>query len=133
KDPAIREQALGYLTTAAKRGYAPAMIKIYNFHKYIGMDKAKIQLRHAMELGYAEGAFHLAFINEKLKNKTQENWEKIYKYYQLTDKLGGRTDHGYLKNKAQLPQAVVAILDQEITEFLTKVKPNRFYDETNLY
>ncbi|MDO6528356.1 hypothetical protein Q4519_22300, partial [Motilimonas sp. 1_MG-2023] len=58
----------------------------------IGIHGNMQQLRHAMELGYAEGAFHLAFINEKLENKTQENWEKIYKYYQLTDKLGGRTD-----------------------------------------
>ncbi|MDO6528097.1 hypothetical protein Q4519_20710 [Motilimonas sp. 1_MG-2023] len=46
KDPAIREQALGYLTIAAKRGYAPAMIKIYNFHQYIGMDKAKVQFAY---------------------------------------------------------------------------------------
>ncbi|MDO6528210.1 hypothetical protein Q4519_21325, partial [Motilimonas sp. 1_MG-2023] len=132
KDPAIREQALGYLTTAAKRGYAPAMITFYNFHESLGMDKVKPYLEQALMLGYAEGAFFLFTTHEDKEKKTPSDWEQIYKYTMLAKKLDP-SGYGYIDFYGELPTETIAQLDQEVAEFLTKVKPNRFYDETNLY
>ncbi|MFO6422426.1 hypothetical protein [Motilimonas sp. KMU-193] len=136
KDPAVIEQALGYLKVAAERGYAPAMVYIYNFHENIGMDKAKIELKNAMELGFAEGAFNLAVEFKNEENKTQHDWEMAYYYAIVARKLdpsGHSNTLTYIDFNKMLPSDTKDRLDQEIDDFLTKVKPNRFYDETNLY
>ncbi|MDO6528102.1 hypothetical protein Q4519_20735 [Motilimonas sp. 1_MG-2023] len=136
KDPAIREQALGYLTTAAERGYAPAMVDFYNFEESLGVEKVKSYLKQATNLGYGDASFYLAVIYEDLENKTAKDWEIIYKYAMLARKLdpsGRRNTLTYIDFDEKLSPSTIAKLDQQVANFLTKVKPNRFYDETNLY
>ncbi|MDO6528103.1 hypothetical protein Q4519_20740 [Motilimonas sp. 1_MG-2023] len=135
KDPAIREQAIGYLKIAAERGYAPAMVELSSLYQS-DKDKSLLYLKTALSLGYPEAASVLAGNYYLKDNRTKSEWEEFYKYAKILFELGDSFYDYQLKGnyfKSALPTETIAELDQEIEDFLTKVKPNRFYDETNLY
>ncbi|MDO6528099.1 hypothetical protein Q4519_20720 [Motilimonas sp. 1_MG-2023] len=135
KASAIREQAVKYLTVAAERNYAPAMVELSSLYQS-DKDKSLLYLKTALSLGYPEAASVLAG-NYYLKDyRTKSEWEEFYKYAKILFELGDSFYDYQLKGnyfKSALPTETIAELDQEIEDFLTKVKPNRFYDETNLY
>ncbi|MDO6528105.1 hypothetical protein Q4519_20750 [Motilimonas sp. 1_MG-2023] len=149
KDPAIREQAVKYLTVAAERNYAPAMVELSHFEDITGKNDKERYLRQAMELGFAEAASLLAEpyawvdsdepggIGYKVKtDNTPEEWEKYYTLSKIEEGLDTKYGTSLARERLfsnKLKPETMAKLDQEVAEFLIKVKPNRFYDETNLY
>ncbi|MFO6422428.1 hypothetical protein [Motilimonas sp. KMU-193] len=135
KDPAIRNQALGYLKIAAERGYAPAMVELSGMYQSDN-NKSLLYLQSALSLGYPAAASVLAGNYYLKDNRTKTEWEEFYKYAKILFELGDsfydyKLKGNYFKDALQTEK--IAELDQEIDGFLTKVKPNRFYDETNLY
>ncbi|MDO6528100.1 hypothetical protein Q4519_20725 [Motilimonas sp. 1_MG-2023] len=144
KDPAIREQAVKYLTVAAERNYAPAMVALSHFEDIIGEADKGRYLQQAMKLGFAEAASLLAepyaWANsdgyEVKTDNTPEEWEKYYILSKIEEGLDTKYGTSLAREllfSNELNPETMAKLDQQVAEFLTKVKPNRFYDETNLY
>ncbi|RJG37249.1 hypothetical protein [Motilimonas pumila] len=134
--PEIRQQIVKYLTIAAERGYAPAMVDLYEFTDVIGNDLALEYLQQATELGYARAPFTLYYYLKKKENKNLQDWKTLYKNINLAAALNASdysTFVDYLDFDEYLSPEEIAQIDQEVSEFLTQVKPNRFYDETNLY
>ncbi|RJG37247.1 sel1 repeat family protein [Motilimonas pumila] len=134
--PEVRQQIVKYLTIAAERGYAPAMVDLYEFTDVIGNDLALEYLQQATELGYARAPFTLYYYLEEKENKNHQDWKTLYKNINLAGELDAskyRSVVNYLDFDEHLSAEEMAQIDQEVAEFLTQVKPNRFYDETNLY
>ncbi|MGF1727856.1 sel1 repeat family protein [Photobacterium nomapromontoriensis] len=144
------EQRVNYLKMAAEDGYAPAMFMLFFRADMIGRDKANEWIFKALELGYYKAANTLSYLYETGSDGYPEDFIQSYYYYRLTIALGGNISGSprvvkLLKNewggglKGEDGKSVYKILvtpeqqaamDKKVEEFIQRVKPNRFLDET---
>ncbi|MGF1727855.1 tetratricopeptide repeat protein [Photobacterium nomapromontoriensis] len=139
-----------YLIMAAEEGYAPAMLSLYYSVDMISREKANEWLFKALELGYSEAAKSLSYAYEKGTRGFPQDYIKAYYHHRLTTALGGRTvgsptvknfllnewggvledEAGNVVYEILVTPEQQAEMDKKVEEFIQRVKPNRFLDET---